>query len=170
MKLFLSVFFSLALVAAIGLTSHVSAQVAGCTTTGGYNPVTGMSCNSATSVPPGCSSTAGFSSSTGTPCNSNTTLANGYDGNVVGANGYLNGCTSLSGFSTTTGYSCNAAINGIIYDGPNGTVNIGLPGTVTTPSLPTTGGQNAIPTMILLIGAATLAAVGVQYSFRHSAK
>jgi hypothetical protein len=175
-KILSGVLFSAALMLGLFFIAPVAnAQVAGCTTTGGYNPVTGMSCNGAVTILQGCSSTAGFSSANGVPCNGNTAAANGYNNVTVGSNGYLNGCASLSGYSSTTGYACNAAINGIIYAGPAGTVNIGLPGTVatapvtTTPGLPTTGaGQNALPTMLLLIASAGLAAAGFQYSFRHS--
>jgi len=176
MKLLSSIVFSLILVLGIGFVAQQAhAQVAGCTTTAGYNTSTGMSCNGATTIPAGCSSTAGFSTSSGLPCNGNTATMNGYNGVTAGANGYLNGCTSLNGYSSTTGYACNAPINGIIYAGPAGTVNTGLPaggytpasGT-TTPGLPTTGATNAVGTIALLLASALVSFYGIRYAIRHS--
>jgi hypothetical protein len=170
MKTLSGILFSLVLILGVGFATHVNAQVAGCTTAGGYNTSTGVSCNGMTTIPLGCSSTAGFSSSTGAPCNGGTTVSNGYNGTVVGTNGYLNGCSSLGGYSATTGYPCNMAVNGVIYNGSAGTVNLGLPtGTTTTPSLPTTGaGAAALPTLLALIAAAVIAVIGARYTVRHS--
>lgn len=175
MKVFSSILFSLALLLGVGFTLEAHAQVAGCTSTSGYNTATGMSCNGATTIPMGCSSTAGFSASTGMPCNGAASpAANGYNGVMVGQNGYLNGCTSTSGYSATTGSPCNMAINGVIYTGNGTTVNTGLPTTpvvTTNPGLPTTGaGTNAFINVFLLLSAGLIAFFGFRYSFRHASR
>ncbi len=174
MKILSSVLFTLALLIGVGFTAQVHAQAAGCSTSGGYNPNTGMSCNGSTVVPLGCSSTAGFSTVNNTPCNGSTVVANSYNGTMVNSNTYLNGCSSTAGFSTTTGYACNTAINGIIYAGPTvGTVNIGLPGvttiTPTSPGLPTTGaGNNLIVNILLLTSAAIVTVVAFRSVLAYS--
>ena len=52
---------------------------AGCTSTSGYSPVTGVPCSSGVSVglPAGCTSTVGFSATTGLPCSGTSTSTSG---------------------------------------------------------------------------------------------
>ena len=174
MKSFSYVAFSLALLLSIGFAAHANAQSASCVSTGGYNPVSGLSCNGATVAPLGCNNTAGFSSANGTPCNGETPAANGYNGIAVGSNNFLNGCYATMGYSATTGYACNTAINGIVYAGTLGTINVGLPGTDTTPSLtapglPTTGdGSNAIVNIALMLALASVAVVASRSGLSYS--
>ncbi|HTH93331.1 MAG TPA: hypothetical protein VL576_02555 [Candidatus Paceibacterota bacterium] len=175
MKLFLSIALSLFLFIGGGFALQAHAQVAGCATTGGYNTSNGTACNGATVIPLGCTSTAGFSGATGMPCNGNTAAANGYNGVTIGGNGFINGCTSNTGYSATTGQACNMAVNGIIYTGNGTTVNTGItttpPITTVSPALPTTGaGNQAIPTMLVLIASGALAFLGVRYSVRQLAR
>lgn len=61
---------------------------AGCTSTSGYSPTTGMPCNSGTTtvLPAGCTSTSGFSATTGQPCNGGTTVNNGPVGVMLATN------------------------------------------------------------------------------------
>lgn len=177
MKTLSSIIFSLVLILGIGFSvQHASAQTTGCFSTGGYSTTTGMACNGATMVPAGCTTTAGFSGTTGTPCNGVPASVNGYNGSVVGTNGYLNGCTSAAGYSATTGYPCNMSVNGVVYTG-NGTtvVTTATPTpttvvtTTTSPGLPTTGaGQNTLLNLAVLLGSATVAVAGIRYGLRHS--
>ncbi|MBI4138347.1 MAG: peptidoglycan-binding protein, partial [Candidatus Wildermuthbacteria bacterium] len=61
----------------------VSGLPAGCTTTAGYSPTTGVKCDTVTVTPPapvsglpaGCTTTAGYSTTTGAKCDSTTTPA-----------------------------------------------------------------------------------------------
>lgn len=178
MKLFLSIIFSFALMVGTGFALQAHAQVAGCTTTSGYNTATGMACNGSTVVPTGCTSQTGFSSATGMPCNGLAGSTNGYGGTTVGTNGYLSGCVSTSGYSATTGYPCNMAVNGVTYTGNGTTINTGLPTTTTTttptttsPGLPTTGaGSNALVTVLVLIASGLVAFAGIRYSMREFSK
>jgi hypothetical protein len=105
MKLFLGIVLAMALFVGGGLASQVHAQSAvnGCTSANGYSATTGMPCNGVTAVPAGCTTTAGFSGTTGTACNSSSASINGYNGTIVGANGYLNGCVSPAGIAQRQG-------------------------------------------------------------------
>lgn len=56
---------------------------AGCTSTSGFSPISGVPCSSGGStLPAGCTSTVGFSSTTGQPCNGSTTTPVGGAFNV----------------------------------------------------------------------------------------
>jgi hypothetical protein len=80
----------------------------GCTSTVGYSPITGVKCDSLvnTSLPPGCTSTVGYSSLTGVKCDSNTS--------------FPPGCTSTLGYSTTTGLRCDGGTQATVYLSSNG--------------------------------------------------
>lgn len=173
MKLFSSIIFSLFLISGIGFAAQAHAQVAAqCSTTGGYNTTTGMSCNGSTFVPVGCTSTAGFSANNGLPCNGSTVGVNGYNGAVVGTNNYLNGCTSVMGYSATTGYPCNMNVAGVAMNG------VGMNPTTTTtttsvntmsPGLPTTGaGANTTANVALLIISGAAAFFSIRYGLRNN--
>ncbi|MFA7285771.1 MAG: peptidoglycan-binding domain-containing protein [Candidatus Paceibacterota bacterium] len=57
-----------------GTTSTGGNYPAGCTSSAGFSPITGVSCSTgvSTTLPAGCSSTSGFSSTTGQPCSGST--------------------------------------------------------------------------------------------------
>ena len=59
---------------------NVSGLPAGCTSTSGFSPTTGVACNTgggAITLPAGCTSTSGFSATTGLACNGGVTVNNG---------------------------------------------------------------------------------------------
>ena len=61
-------------------SSVVGTLPAGCTSTAGYSPTTGVKCDSGsttTTLPAGCTSTVGFSATTGLPCSGTSTSTSG---------------------------------------------------------------------------------------------
>jgi len=79
---------------------------AGCSSTSGFSPITGSSCNApvSTGLPAGCSSTSGYSTTSGSPCS-------GTPATTV----FPAGCSSDVGFSPTTGQSCSGGTT--VYTG-----------------------------------------------------
>jgi len=84
---------------------------AGCSSTSGFSPITGSSCNAPVSVgiPAGCTTTTGYSTTTGAPCS-------GTPATTV----FPAGCISSVGYSPTTGASCATGTpsTGVSTSGP----------------------------------------------------
>ncbi|MBI2631331.1 peptidoglycan-binding protein, partial [Candidatus Nomurabacteria bacterium] len=85
--------------AALNAQGQVSGNfTAGCTSSVGYSPITGVKCDSiSTGLPAGCTSTVGYSPLTGVKCDSAIT-------NLPA------GCTSTIGYSPTTGVKCDSNV------------------------------------------------------------
>ncbi|KKR62580.1 MAG: hypothetical protein UU01_C0005G0019 [Parcubacteria group bacterium GW2011_GWA2_40_37] len=100
----------------------------GCTSTFGYSPTTGIKCDNGiyTSLPVGCTSTVGYSPVTGERCDSLT---------------FPPGCNSNQGYSITTGRPCN---NGAIFP-PGCASNTGFSSTTGQSC-----GSNSNPTITVL--------------------
>ncbi|MFA6077066.1 MAG: peptidoglycan-binding domain-containing protein [Candidatus Paceibacterota bacterium] len=109
-----------------------SSLPSGCTSTAGYSPLTGVKCDSlvSTNFPAGCTSNSGYSITTGLPCGNSSN--------------FPPGCASNTGFSSTTGRSCeegtnnNPVISGV--SGPQ-TLNVNQQGTWSVRASSPNGGE-----------------------------